>query len=295
MSTLQLEFMMFCIYFCVEKLNAMKRPLLILLLSVLLSGLVQAQNFYARLGVGVGPGISSNLDMLYSYTNNGSGTMVTVVPLTLGRGFTGVAAFGYSPSKYIGFELGISQFVGFPNIADSVLKLPGGSSANVHVTGNMLSLAPAIVISPGFDDFNPYARIGFILGIRPTVNATAETNNASVYPTIESEAIRHYYGGVAAGLNAALGVSWTLNRTIALYAECNFSSINYSPKYSEIIYYEKNGVDQLPELTIKETKTEYYSNIHPDEEIPDTSPDKELRKSLPFSNASIAFGIVFKF
>jgi hypothetical protein len=163
------------------------------------------------------------------------------------------------------------------------------------VKGNMLSLLPAIVIRPGLGDVDPYARIGFILGIRPVINATADFTNASTNPPQESEAIRHYYGGVAAGLNAALGVSWTINALISLYAECNFSSINYSPKYSEVVFYEKNGVDQLSTLTVKQTKTEYYSNIRPDEEIPDTSPDKALRKSLPFSNAGISFGILFHF
>jgi hypothetical protein len=266
-----------------------------LVLFLSLGGLMQAQDFYTRLGIGVSGGISSNLDLLYSYSNTGSGRQVTVVPVGFGRGFTGVAAFGYNVSKYISFEFGVSQFMGLPKYADSVMKFPGGFADQAYVKGNMLSLLPAIVIRPGLGDVDPYARIGFILGIRPVINATADFTNASTNPPQESEAIRHYYGGVAAGLNAALGVSWTINALISLYAECNFSSINYSPKYSEVVFYEKNGVDQLSTLTVKQTKTEYYSNIRPDEEIPDTSPDKALRKSLPFSNAGISFGILFHF
>jgi hypothetical protein len=256
---------------------------------------MQAQDFYTRLGVGVSAGISSNLDLLYSYSNTGSGRQVTVVPVGFGRGFTGVAAFGYNVSKYVSLEFGVSQFMGLPKFADSVMKFPGGTAGQAKVKGNMLSLQPAIVIRPGFKDIDPYARIGFILGIRPRVNATADFTNASTNPPQESEAIRQYYGGVAAGLNAALGVSWTINSLVSLYAECNFSSINYSPKYSEVISYEKNGVDQLSTLSVKQTKTEYYNNVRPDEEIPETSPDKALRKSLPFSNAGIAFGILFHF
>ncbi|MEI7981434.1 MAG: hypothetical protein WCI71_07250 [Bacteroidota bacterium] len=273
----------------------MKKHLLILVFFLCLSGLTQAQNFYTRLGVGVSGGISSNLDLLYSYTNTGSGTMVTIVPVGFGRGFTGVAAFGYSPSKYFSMEFGISEFLGFPKYADSIMKLPGGSAAKALVQGNMLSLIPAIVLRPGFKTIDPYARIGFILGIRPTINATAEFTNASVNPAIESKAVRQYYGGVAAGLSAAIGVNWTINSVVSLYAEGFFNSINYSPRYSEVIFYEKNGVDQLSTLTVKQTKTEYYNNINPDEEIPETNPDKALRKSLPFSNAGIAFGILFHF
>jgi hypothetical protein len=273
----------------------MKKPLLILVFCLSLAGLTQAQNFYTRLGVGVSGGISSNLDILYSYSNTGSGRQVTVVPVGFGRGFTGSVAFGYTPSKYIGIEFGISEFIGLPKIADSVMKFPGGSAVEARIKGNMLALNPAIVLRPGFAGIDPYARIGFILGIRPVVNATADFTNASTNPPQESEAIRQFYGGVAAGLNAALGVTWSVSTVISLYAECNFSSINYSPKYSEVIFYEKNGVDQLPSLTVKQTKTEYYNNIRPDEEIPETNPDKQLRKSLPFSNAGLAFGIQFKF
>jgi hypothetical protein len=221
--------------------------------------------------------------------------MVTVVPVGFGTGFTGVAAFGYAPSKYVSLEFGMSQFIGFPNIADSIIKVPGGSSVQAKIKGNMLALMPSIVLSPGLENLNPYARIGFILGIRPTVNATVDAVNGSTNPVEEIQAVRHFYGGVAAGMNGAMGVTWAIDPMISLYAELSFSSINYSPRSSEVVLYEKNGVDQLSTLTVKETKTEYYSNVYPDEQIPDTSPDKALRKSLPFSNAGMNFGIIFKF
>jgi len=273
----------------------MKKIVLVAVLFFSLFSLTQAQNFYTRLGVGVSGGTSSNLDILYSYSGTESDQVVTVVPVGFGRGFTGVAAFGYKPLKYLSLELGISQFMGLPRIADSVMKMPGGSAIEAKVKGNMLSLQPSIVIHPGFEKIDPYARIGFILGIRPVVNAMAKATISGTNPPVESEAIRHYYGGVAVGLNAAMGVNWTLNSLISVYAECSFNSINYSPKYSEVVFYEKDGVDQLSTLTVKETKTEYYGSIHPDEVIPDTSPDKQLRKSLPFSNAGFSMGILFNF
>jgi hypothetical protein len=217
------------------------------------------------------------------------------MPLALGNGFQGTAAFGFTPSKYVSLEIGISQFLGFPKIGDSVMKIPGGSSVEVNIQGNMLSVIPAIVIRPGFKTIDPYARFGFILGIRPTINASAKASNLTVNPPEEYKAVRHYYGGVAAGLNAALGVSWYIDSWVSLYAEFAFSSLNYSPKHSEVILYEKNDQDMLSTLTVKQTKTDYFASINPDEEIPDTSPDKELRKSLPFSNAAFNFGVIFHF
>ncbi|NCA76880.1 MAG: hypothetical protein EOM90_11135 [Alphaproteobacteria bacterium] len=276
-------------------IDPMKKHVYLMFLFFALCGMTRAQNFYVRLGVGVSGGISSNVDLLYSYSGNGSQRMISVVPLALGRGFTGVAAFGYKPSKYFGVELGISQFLGFPKEADSVISLPGAGATEATVAGTMLALNPAIVLSPGFRYINPYARIGFILGIRPTINATGEYRNASMNPPDESKAIRHFYGGVAVGLNAALGVTWKVSNNVGLFAEFAFSNLNYSPRYSEVTWYEKNGVDQLSSLTVKQKNTEYYSNIDPDEVIPDTSPDKQLRKNVPFSNAGVNIGVSFSF
>lgn len=273
----------------------MKKRLCLIASGILFVMAVQAQFYYARLGVGVSAGTSSNLDLLYSYSTSSAGRMVTVVPVGFGRGFTGVAAFGFSPTKNISLELGISQLVGFPKYADSVVRLPGGATNEAFVKGNMLSLVPAVVIKPGFEKVDPYARIGFILGIRPVVNATAEYTNSSVNPAEEYTMVRHFYGGVAAGFSGALGVNYYISDLVTFFAEVSFNSINYSPKRSEVILFEKNGEDMLYTLTEKQKKTEYYNNVYPDEQIPDTSPNKALRKSLPFSNAGINFGVMFNF
>jgi hypothetical protein len=273
----------------------MKKNLPFLFILLFLSPLAQAQFYYARLGFGISGSISNNSDLLYSYSNNGSTRSVTAVPLGLGRGITGIAAFGFKPSKYIGIEIGLSEFVGLPRIADSVMDMPGGSNVEARVKGNMLCLTPAIVISPGLEKVDPYARLGLVIGLRPTINATVTYDRGSVNPPEEYKIVRQYYGNVALGLNAAMGVSWNISDLISLYAEFDFTNINYSPNYSEVILYEKSGVDQLSTLTVKQTKTEYHKSINPDAQIADTSPNQELKKTLPFSNAGLFFGITFNF
>ncbi len=280
----------------------MKKHLLLFIMALFAVGFAQSQTqaqthnyFYTRLGVGASLGISYNLDLLYTYTSTGTDRKVTIDPLALGNGVNGIAAFGFSPSKYFSFEIGISQFFGFPKIGDSVMKIPGGSSVEVNVKGNMLSILPAVILSPGFKTIDPYARFGFLLGIRPTINVAAKANNNTVNPPVAYEAVRHYYGGIAAGIHAALGVTWHIDSWISMYAELAFQSVNYSPKHSEVVLYEKDGIDQLPTLSVKQTKTDYYTSLNPDEDIPETSPDKELRKSLPFSNTGFNFGVIFHF
>lgn len=277
------------------KLKNMRKLFTLLLAVLLTASTASAQFCYTRLGIGISGSISSNRDLLYSYTSSGSGLTAKVVPLGLGRGFTGVAAFGFKPSKYIGLELGISEFIGLPRYADSLVNFPGGTNAEALIKGNMLSILPAIVISPGFEHIDPYARLGVAIGIRPRMYGQMTFTQASTNPPNEYKLLREYYGGVAVGLNAAMGVSWIVNDLISLYAEFTFTSINYTPKYSELIQYERNGVDELSTLTVKQTKTEYYNSINLNENVPDTSPDKELKKTIPFSNAGLAFGIAFHF
>jgi|CryBogDrversion2_1035201.scaffolds.fasta_scaffold00666_4 Outer membrane protein beta-barrel domain len=273
----------------------MKKTIPFLFILMFLSPLAEAQFYYARLGFGISGSISNNRDLLYSYSNDGSTRSVTAVPLGLGRGITGIAAFGYKPSKYIGIEIGLSEFVGLPRIADSVANVPGGTNVEARVKGNMLCLTPAVVISPGFEKVDPYARIGLVIGLRPTINATVTYTRGGVNPPEEYKIVRQYYGNIALGLNAAMGVAWNITDLISLYAEFDFTSINYSPNYSDVILYQKNGVDQLSTLTVKQTKTEYHNSINPDEKIADTSPDQALKKTLPFSNAGMTFGITFHF
>lgn len=69
------------------------------MLSLLTLNMINAQKFYARLGVGGGISTSSSLDMLYKYEWDGSTLTFSVVPVRLGNGFNGSASFGYMFSK----------------------------------------------------------------------------------------------------------------------------------------------------------------------------------------------------
>lgn len=275
--------------------SIMKKSFPILIVLIMIGNLAHSQFFYTRIGVGITGSIAANRGMLYSYSNDGSTTTVYAVPVGLGRGFTGSAVFGFKPNKYFGLELGISEFLGLARTGDSVSHFPGGGNLESKIRGNMFSLLPAIVISPGLKHVDPYARLGMVIGIRPTILATADYSQASTNPPNEYHMVRQYYGNIAVGLNAAMGVNWTVNNLISLYAEFTFTSINYNPNYSEVIHFEKNGVDELSTLTVKQTKTEYYNSLNPNEQIPDTSPDKAFKLSIPFSSAGLAFGIAFHF
>jgi len=272
----------------------MKKILLLVLFSLMLTGIVNAQKFYTRLGIGLSGGTSSSLDMLYNYTDDGSTKSIHVVPVDLGSGFTGSVAFGYMVKKYLGFELAVSQFIGFPNLGDSIMKFPGGTDVTARITGNMLSITPSILITAGLEKVNPYARFGMVIGVLPNLYGRFEATQATNPPT-DIVMIKKHYGGVALGYAAALGVDFNVSKLISFYAEATFQGITWSPFYSEIIKYTIGGVDHLGDLTTFQKETEYYSKLILNDYVSPDVPKKELRKTYPFDNAGVTLGVRFKF
>jgi len=277
-----------------QTFTGMKKILLLALFALMLSGIVNAQKFYTRIGIGLSGGTSSNLDMLYNYTDDGSQQSVQVVPVELGSGFTGSVAFGYMVKKYLGFELAVSQFIGFPNLGDSIMKFPGGTDITARIAGNMLSITPSVLITAGLDKVNPYARFGMVIGVLPTIFGKVEATQATNPPT-DIVMIKKYYGGVALGYTAALGVDFNVSKLVSFYAEAVFQGVTWSPFYSEITKYTIGGVDHLGDLTTFQKETEYYSKLILNDYVSPDAPKKELRKTYPFDNAGVTFGVRFKF
>jgi len=273
----------------------MKKVFILVLCSILFTGYVNAQKFYARVGIGMSGGTSNSLDILYKYTNDGTNRTLKLQPVDLGSGFTGSAAFGFMPSKYVGFEIAITDFIGFPDFGDSIVKMPGGTSTNAIIKANVLSVVPSVVITAGLDKVNPYARFGVVIGVLPVMRNFFEADQPSVNPPKTIKAIQEYTGGVALGFSAAGGVNFKINKLISLYAEINYIGMSFAPTKSELVKYTIDGIDQLPTINTKERETQYVTKLNLDEQIPNTSPDKKLKKNYPLNSVGASFGVMFKF
>lgn len=245
--------------------------------------------------MGLSLGTSYTLDLLYKYTEDANGRTLRVEPVDLGSGFSGTAAFGIMPGRYVGFELAISDFNGFINRGDSTVKLFGGTNAEASIKANVLSLIPSVVITAGLDKINPYARLGISIGVLPAMYYRYESYQPTTNPPKDIEAVERYSAGVALGFQATGGVTFRLGKVIGLFIEMNFTGISYAPKKSELIRYSLNGEDQLPTMNTKQRETLYFSKLNLDEEIPDTSPDKKLLESFSLNSLGACFGVVFRF
>ena len=252
------------------------------------------KKFYIQLGLGGGVSTASSFDMLYKYSGDGANSKISVVPVGLGNGFNGSLAFGYWFNKYLAVEISVSEFLGLPTEGDSVINLIGASNATVKVRGSMLSVTPAIVISAGLEKINPYARFGLLVGALPYMITKYNEDNASTNPPLAKEIYNQYYGGVALGYTAAGGVSFNFTRLLSFFVELQFSHATWSPDHSEIMKYTVNGEDKLSGLTPWQKQADFVWERYTKGTIDMSQPRQELRKTYPFSTASINIGLKFK-
>ncbi len=252
------------------------------------------QKLYISIGLGGGISTSSAFDLLYKYSGNAGNETITIVPVGLGSGFNGTLAVGYWFNKYIGAELAVSEFLGLPTKGDSVVHLIGASRATVKIRGDLLSVIPSVLISAGLDKINPYARFGFLIGALPNLISKYTMDNSTTDPPENKQIYNSYYGGVALGYTAAGGVNFKISSLILLYVELQFSHSTWSPNHSQIIKYTVDGEDRLSELTTWQKEADFVSKKNVNGTIDMTQPRQELRKTIPFSTASINIGIKFK-
>ncbi|MFO7879751.1 MAG: outer membrane beta-barrel protein [Bacteroidota bacterium] len=162
-------------------------------------------------------------------------------------------------------------------------------SENVTHRARMLNITPGIVMSAGYDKFNPYAKAGIVLGIGKIIIETEADNTYNEYYSKEE-----LTGGLALGINGALGIEYSISEMFQIFAEASITSLSWAPEKAEYVTYETNGVDYLPNMTTSEKEVnfvnEYEEEYGMDDDDPD-EPEKRLKNNYPFSNAGLRLGI----
>jgi hypothetical protein len=274
---------------------------------------VNAQKAYIRLGVGGGIGLKQygpvithdpaggyNIDLWADETRTSSSDNLECKSLGLGGGLNANLAFGYMLSDYIGIELGVNQFIGLSKkINYSSSNSYGDYTMEAKVSGMMLQVVPAIVITPGLEKINPYARLGMIIGVLPSIiektNSTdtyiGEQLKATTTTTIDKIKLS---GGIAAGFTAAGGVAFNLGEKLDFFTELVFNGITYAPSKGKYKEWTVDGVDVLASATTKQKEWTYEKKYNESEVIPNGNPDKQPKMSINFSNVELNIGIKLK-
>jgi hypothetical protein len=269
----------------------MKKLNLFLLVFVisLFTGSLFAQGAYVNINAGYGFSTSSsNLYFFDFYNSSGSSGTYTEeqVCVSLGKGFNFGGTFGYMFNKNVGAELGINYLLGGKSEAKD--EWSGGGNATYNLSSKMLRFSPSIIIAAGFEGVNPYARFGAIIGTGKVVYEYDETDDGD-----NMKMSMDLNGGIALGLNAAIGANFSISDNMSLFGEINMVNMSYAPKKGEITEATYNGTDLLPDMTTRDKEIEFvdsytYSYDNPPAE---SEPEKELKQYLPFGSIGISFGL----
>jgi len=278
----------------------MKKLYVLALAVCMMAGSVNAQKAYLRLGVGGGIGLKQYLDGYWAdETHTASSDNYEIKSMGLGGGFNVNLAFGYMISDNVGLELGLNEFIGLnKKVHRSYSSDYYDQTVDQKLSGMMLQVVPALVITPGLEKINPYARLGMILGVFQSVNLTYDATTTGQEFNLKDTDTEHEklkdYGGIACGFTAAAGASLNLSEKLDFYAELVFNGISYAPSKGKYKEWTENGVDKLATATTKEKEWTYEKKFDANEDIPDGSPDKQPKMSYYFSNVELNIGIKLK-
>ena len=270
-----------------------------LFLGFLLIGVVaQAQKFYIRAGFGVAVSNAANYYNDYSYGfSTDYRSVVTSKNQGLGTGLPFVLAAGYNLSENFSLELGIDYFYGF----SSTQKSENSNPVYIYYMdskwhGQMLSLMPAFVMSLPLDKFKPYARLGLKLGVLNSV--VSKILLVPDYPVGSSAKVVEYkvreYGGLAIGVQAAVGSDFILSDLVSLFGEIQIDGISYAPKHGKYLEYTENGVNKMNSRTVKQNQWNYVKEVDLFKTIPEDQPNEHNKVNEQFGNVGLVLGIKIK-
>ncbi|MFZ4521165.1 MAG: outer membrane beta-barrel protein [Bacteroidales bacterium] len=299
----------------------MKKFFVTLVAIGLISGIVNAQKIYVRLGAGGGIGLKQYGSLVipddyYTTKYAGDHTHATWADITttdkaqnvemksmgLGGGFNVNLDLGYMLSKYIGIELGVNEYIGLSNkvhYSETHSTSNYSSTTDNKLSGMMLQVVPAIVITAGLETLNPYARLGMIIGVMPSVteknSSTSTYTSPALKATSSSESVMKMSGGVALGFTAAAGAEYQLGEKLGLFAELVYNGITYSPSKGKYKTYTLDGDDILSGATTRDKEWTYEKKFDSKEVTPYDSPSILPKMTLEFSNVELNIGVKVKF
>lgn len=264
--------------------------ILIVFTITLLTGNLFAQGAYVNINAGYGFAMSSqNIDGFYNYTEGSDSYTNEQVNVSLGNGLNFGGTFGYMFSENVGAELGVSYLLGGKSEAKD--EYSDGTTEYTY-SSTMIRLIPSLVIAAGYDGVDPYAKFGAIIGSGSIIYDINDDDDGDIsIMTMEMN------GGIALGLNAAIGANFNMNDNMSFFAEINMVNMSYAPTKGEITEATINGTDMLPDMTTSVKEIEFVDSITIDSSSQpnDTQPRQELKTKYAFGSVGINVGLRIDF
>ncbi|HPM30951.1 MAG TPA: outer membrane beta-barrel protein [Chryseolinea sp.] len=270
----------------------MKRTALILLVAAIASD-VFAQTTYCNINVGYAlPMNAQSLDHLgFSNTSvNNSAITYTEEKVSLGSGLNVGVSFGHMFTPYLGTELNVGYLFGSQSKAAD--NFDDYAHTDYTISSNMIRFTPSIIFTAGLSKINPYAKVGVVIGAGSLLYRSVGYDDGGSFAN-ELKC----YGGVAIGMNASVGVTYSLGDKLSLFGELNMISQSYAPTKGELTEVSEDGVDQLPNYTTRDREVEFVDNYRYDYQNPgpDTEPRKEAKVYFPYGSIGLNVGLRISF
>ena len=226
---------------------------------------------------------------IVNYDRNESGfDKVDDMLISLGKGANIGANIGYMFTKNIGAELGVNYLFGSDYTSVQKRTYGNNFTVNQSLSARMLQLSPTFVLRANYNQVNPYAKVGLLLGVGSKVTYK-ETGTSSAE---KSEIKQELNGGAAVGVTGAAGLDYVINDKLSLFGEVRTNGLTYSPKKGKVVSYVSNGQEIVDKLPI-DAREVVFSDSYT--EAGNDSPKNASRLALPFSSVGINVGMKFKF
>jgi hypothetical protein len=245
---------------------------------------------YVRINLGYNLPINSGL-LAVEQKYNGATSRYTYEGVygSYGSGLSAHVAFGGGFGNGImGYdvELGFLKGKKYETTSGSI-NGNFNSTTTYNVQATSFQFAPSVTFTAGTGNIHPFARIGPVIAMTSIKDHGEWQNTNSPKYVMEYK----YSGGIAFGFKGVVGVAFTLNELMDLFAEVDFISMSYSPKKRKVQEYTEDGDDITDDLDPKrlEEDLEKEYEVGGEEYFP------PVRKPLPMGSLGIQLGIKFKF
>jgi len=247
-------------------------------LALLVSGLALSLNSSAQgiyFGVGGGYGFAagkadfptgSDVTSTTSGAPSVTTSTYTARSYSLGKGINLGLYGGYMFNKNLGAELGIAYLIGGSSVGTSTATGSGTgfSSSDVTTTtvkGSMMRLVPGLRMQFGEGKMHPYATVGIIIGVAGKATMEQqEVKSATGNPTMTTDMVQTFTGGVNLGLHSSIGVNYMISDKLGIFGEVSANLQSGKPAKSMVTTNTVNGQDEIPHMTTSQIETDYSSS-----------------------------------
>jgi len=256
--------------------------------------------FYSRFNLGYSFISGGALNDEITQNTNGT-TTVRYTPFSYGKGTNITYGLGYMISPNVGFELGLSYFIGAKNSEKNFYRVdtvstPYTVDQDLTSKVNLFRVNPSIIISADWKTIIPYVKFGFMMGWGKGFNESMEKAVFQNNPKPSSGLFNwELSGGKAMGFSSALGVNFkSKNQVASFFIELSHINMSGNFKKSTLETANIDGVDLLPNLNTYTKEGVFVDEIEDGAPVNTSEPKKILKHNSSFNSVGFNVGLLIK-